>query len=252
MKPKQNEWELFFDRHAPHYMDNTFTKNTLEEVEFIIEELKLPAGSHILDVGCGTGRHSIELARRGYKMTGVDISTGMLNEARRGAARAGVKIDLIHADAVEFISEKEFDAAICICEGAFGLLSSEDDPYQHDLGILRNINEALKPNGMLILTALNGMLKIRGATQEAITDGTFDPLTLMEIYPHEYEGMEGEKTIIVRERGFVPSELVLMLRIAGFRVERIWGGTAGNWKRKAVDLDEMEMMVIARKGLNGA
>jgi len=252
MKPKQNEWELFFDRHAPHYMDNTFTKNTIEEVEFIIKELKLPAGSHILDVGCGTGRHSIELARRGYKMTGVDISTGMLNEARRGAARAGVKIDLIHADAVEFISEKEFDAAICICEGAFGLLSSEDDPYQHDLGILRNINEALKPDGMLILTALNGMLKIRGATQEAITDGTFDPLTLMEIYPHEYEGIEGEKTIIVRERGFVPSELVLMLRIAGFRVERIWGGTAGNWKRKAVDLDEMEMMVIARKGLNGA
>lgn len=252
MKPKQNEWELFFDRHAPHYMDNTFTKNTLEEVEFIIEELKLPAGSHILDVGCGTGRHSIELARRGYKMTGVDISTGMLNEARRGAARVGVKITLIHADAVELMSEKEFDAAICICEGAFGLLSSEDDPYQHDLGILRNINEALKPNGMLILTALNGMLKIRGATQEAITDGTFDPLTLMEIYPHEYEGMEGEKTIIVRERGFVPSELVLMLRIAGFRVERIWGGTAGNWKRKAVDLDEMEMMVIARKGLNGA
>jgi len=252
MKPKQNEWELFFDRHAPHYMDNTFTKNTLEEVEFIIEELKLPAGSHILDVGCGTGRHSIELARRGYKMTGVDISTGMLNEARRGAARVGVKITLIHADAVEFMSEKEFDAAICICEGAFGLLGSEDDPYQHDLAILRNINEALKLDGMLILTALNGMLKIRGATQEAITDGTFDPLTLMEIYPHEYEGMEGEKTIIVRERGFVPSELVLMLRIAGFRIERIWGGTAGNWKRKAVDLDEMEMMVIARKGLNGA
>ena len=252
MKLKHNEWELFFDRHAPHYMDNTFTKNTIEEVEFIIKELKLPAGSYILDVGCGTGRHSIELARRGYKMTGVDISTGMLNEARRGAARAGVKIDLIHVDAVEFMSEKEFDAAICICEGAFGLLSSEDDPYQHDLGILRNINKALKPDGMLILTALNGMLKIRGATQETITDGTFDPLTLMEIYPHEYEDMEGEKTIIVRERGFVPSELVLMLLIAGFRVERIWGGTAGNWKRKAVDLDEMEMMVIARKGLNVA
>ena len=252
MNTNQNEWELFFDQHAPHYMDNNFTKNTLEEVQFIIEELKLPAGSHILDVGCGTGRHSIELARRGYKMTGVDISTGMLNEARRGAAKAGVKIDLIHADAVEFKSEKEYDAAICICEGAFGLLSSLDDPYQHDLGILRNINEALKPDGMLILTALNGMLKIRGATQEDITDGRFDPLTLMEIYPHEYEGVDGEKTILVRDRGFVPSELVLMLRIAGFRVERIWGGTAGSWKRKAVDLDEMEMMVIARKGLSGA
>ena len=84
MKPKQNEWEFFFDHHAPHYLDNVFTKNTLEEAEFIIEELMLPAGSHILDIGCGTGRHCIELARRGYKMTGVDISSGMLNEARKG------------------------------------------------------------------------------------------------------------------------------------------------------------------------
>ena len=252
MKPKQNEWEFFFDHHAPHYLDNIFTKNTLEEVEFIIEELMLPAGSHILDIGCGTGRHCIELARRGYKMTGVDISSGMLNEARLGATRIGVKIDLIHADAVGFKAEKEFDAAICICEGAFGLLGSEDDPYQHDLDILRNINKALKPDGMLILTALNGMLKIRGATQGAITDGSFDPLTLTDIYPHEYVNLEGDKEIIVRERGFVPSELVLMLRVAGFRVERIWGGTAGNWKRRAVDLDEMEMMVIARKGLNDA
>ncbi|KPK90788.1 MAG: cyclopropane-fatty-acyl-phospholipid synthase [Anaerolineae bacterium SM23_ 63] len=252
MKPMQNEWAFFFDRHAPRYMDNTFTKNTLEEVEFILEELALPAESHILDVGCGTGRHSIELARRGYKMTGVDISKGMLREARRNADSMGVKIDLIHADAIEFKAEKEFDAAICICEGAFGLLGSEDDPYQHDLNILRNINQALKSDGMLVLTALNGMLKIRGATQEAITNGTFNPLTLTEIFPLEYEDQGGPKKITVRERGFVPSELVLMLHVAGFRVERIWGGTAGNWKRKEVDLDEMEIMVIARKELNGA
>jgi len=252
MKPKPNEWEFFFDHHAPHYLDNIFTKNTLEEVEFIIEELMLPAGSHILDIGCGTGRHCIELARRGYKMTGVDISIGMLNEARRGAARMGAKIDLIHTDVVEFKAEKEFDAAICLCEGAFGLLGSEDDPHQHDLDILRNINKALRPDGMLILTALNGMLKIRGATQGAIADGSFDPLTLTDIYPHEHVSLEGDKKINVRERGFVPSELVLMLRVAGFRVESIWGGTAGNWKRRAVDLDEMEMMVIARVGLNDA
>ena len=229
MKQNQNEWEFFFDQHAPHYMDNTFTKNTQDEVEFIVAELKLPIGSHILDVWCGTGRHSIELARRGYKMTGVDISTGMLNEAQREADNAGVKIDLIHADASQFKSDREFDAAICICEGAFGLLGSEDDPYLHDLNILRNIHEALKPYGMLILTALNGMRKIRGATKEAIADGTFDPLTLVESYPHEYESEGGKKSIIVRERGFVPSELRLMLTVSGFEVTHIYGGTAGAW-----------------------
>lgn len=246
----QNEWEFFFDHHAPHYMDNVFTKNTLEEVEFIIKEVALPAGSHILDVGCGAGRHSVELACKGYKVTGVDISSAMLSEARRNALSVGVKIDLVHGDAAEFIPEKEFDAAICICEGAFGLLGSEDDPYLHDLNILRNINQSLKDDGMLVLTVLNGMLKIRAATQDAIANGTFNPLTLTEIYPIDYEDKGSTKNITVRERGFVPSELVLMLRVAGFSVERIWGGTAGNWKRKAVDLDEMEIMAMARKEIN--
>jgi hypothetical protein len=91
------------------------------------------------------------------------------------------------------------------------------------------------------------MRKIREATEETIADGRFDPLTLMEIYSHDPENLEGKETVSVRERGFVPSELVLMLRTAGFGVERIWGGTAGNWKREQLDLDEMEMMIIARK-----
>jgi cyclopropane fatty-acyl-phospholipid synthase-like methyltransferase len=252
MKSNRNEWEFFFDRHAPNYMDNTFTKNSREEVEFIVEELNLPPGSQILDIGCGTGRHAVELARRGYRMTGVDISTGMLKEAQREADKAGVKIDLIHADASQFKSENEFDAAICLCEGAFGLLGSEDDPYEHEFNILKNIHDALKPGGRLILTALNGMRKIREATQKTIADGTFDLLTLVETYPHEYDS-EGEKqNIIVRERGFVPSELILLLIMAGFRVEHIWGGTAGHWKRAAVDLDEMEIMAIARKVHNSA
>ncbi|UEC43101.1 MAG: hypothetical protein METHAR1v1_1080006 [Methanothrix sp.] len=53
----------FFDAHAPIYYDNVFTKNTLQEVDFLIEELALPPAGSILDVGCGTGRHSIELAQ---------------------------------------------------------------------------------------------------------------------------------------------------------------------------------------------
>jgi cyclopropane fatty-acyl-phospholipid synthase-like methyltransferase len=248
METKHNEWEAFFDRHAPQYMENVFTKNTLEEVDFILEELDLPIGNRILDIGCGTGRHSIELARRGYSMTGVDISRGMLDEARHGAVKAGVNIDLVHQDAVAFDAEEEFDAAICLCEGAFGLLGTLDDPFMHDVEILKNIHRALNPNGKLILTALNGMRKIREATEETIVAGHFDPLTLMENYSLDPEDPGGEDVVQVRERGFVPSELVLMLRIAGFTVLHVWGGTAGAWRRKPVDLDEMEIMVSAQKG----
>jgi SAM-dependent methyltransferase len=180
-------------------------------------------------------------------MTGVDLSRGMLDQARRGAAKAGVDLDLIHEDAAAYRADEEFDATICICEGAFGLLGAQDDPVQRDVEILENIHRALKPNGMLILTALNGMRKIREATGEAIAEGRFDPLALMEVYSHDPEDPEGKDEVAVRERGFVPSELILMLRIAGFTVVQMWGGTAGAWDRKPVDLDEMEIMAIARK-----
>jgi len=83
---EKTSWEAFFDALAPVYDENVFTKNTVKEVDFLLEELRIPAGSAVLDVGCGTGRHSIELARRGYAVTGLDLSSEML--ARSAAAQA--------------------------------------------------------------------------------------------------------------------------------------------------------------------
>ncbi len=244
---KRNEWEEFFDGHAPAYMENVFTKNTLAEVDFIIEELKLPQGCRILDIGCGTGRHSVELAKRGYLVTGVDISSGMLAEAREAAGKAGVEVEWIHADATQFESDGLYDAAIWLCEGAFGLLGKNDDPLELGLSILRNINRALKPDSKLMMTVLNGLGLIRKYKQEDVEKGVFDPVTLAEVYPMEYDTPEGKKSMMVRERGFTPTELKLMLGQTGFEVNHIWGGTAGNWGRRKIDLDEIEIMVIAKK-----
>jgi len=98
-------WERFFNAHAPHYMDNVFTQNTLFEVEFLLEELGLPPGAKLLDIGCGTGRHSIELARRGYQITGIDLSSGMLAEAQRAAEGSGVEVTWIQRDATDLTAE---------------------------------------------------------------------------------------------------------------------------------------------------
>jgi cyclopropane fatty-acyl-phospholipid synthase-like methyltransferase len=243
----RNEWEEFFDGHAPVYMDNSFTKNTVEEVEFVLEELRLPPGSRILDMGCGTGRHAVELARRGHQVTGVDISSGMLAEAGRAARETGVEVELIHADATRFASDELFDAAICLCEGAFSLLGSEDDPIEHDLAILHNIRAALKPGARFILTTANACRLIRQATQEDVENGRFDPLTMMEVFTVEWDTTQGKRSLLVRDRSYVPTELVLLFRQAGFEVEHIWGGTAGNWGWRKLNLDEMEIMVVARK-----
>lgn len=247
---KRNEWEEFFDAHAPVYMDNPFTKNTAEEVDFILEELKLPASSRILDIGCGTGRHSVELAKRGYQVTGVDISSGMLTEAQKAAKEAEVKVEWVQADATEFTSAKLFDAAICLCEGAFCLLGKDDDPLQRDLNILRRIYTILKPGAQFILTTLNGYAMIRRFSQKDTENGRFDPTTLVETSTIEYDTPERRKSVLVRERGYVPTELAILFRLAGLEVEHIWGGTAGNWGRRQVELDEIEVMVIARKAVN--
>ena len=247
----QSEWKTFFDAYADRYMQECFTQNTMAEADFLFEELGLPQGSRVLDVGCGTGRHAVELARRGYRVTGVDLSDGMLHEAERAAREAGVEVEWVRGDATRMHFDGAFDAAICLCEGAFGLIGSGDDPHTHDLAILARIGEALKPGAELILTALNGMRKIRAATPESIAGGEIDPQALSEKCSVTYEVAGRPVTFTGVERGFVPSELRLMLTVSGFDVAAIYGGTAGNWGRRAPDLDEMELMAIATRRLTG-
>lgn len=189
----KSEWQMFFNSHAPVYMNNPFTKNTIKEVDFILDELRIRPENSILDMGCGTGRHSIELAKRGYKVTGVDLSSGMLSQAEKATQKAKVKVEWIQSDATLFRSDRLFDAAICLCEGAFGLLGMKDDPEKHDLLILRNINASLKPRAKLILTALNACAMIRQYSPEDVRKGKFDPHTLVEIHPMEYETSGGKE-----------------------------------------------------------
>lgn len=245
--PKQNEWRKFFNGHAPDYMENVFTKNTKAEADFIIKELALSGKEKILDVGCGTGRHAIELARRGFGVTGLDLSEGMLAEATKNAELAGVEIEFIQADATMFDLPGRYDVVICLCEGSFGLLGSGDDPAGHDLAILGNIHRAMKPGGKFLLTALNGFKLIRQYSDKDVADGRLDPVYIVERYEIEYDTPEGKKSTRVAERAFAPAELLLMFKVTGFEVDHIGGGTAGNWGRRPIELDEYELMVIAHK-----
>lgn len=243
--PKTTAWERFFDAHAPIYNQNEFTKNTTKEVDFLIEELALPPAGSVLDVGCGTGRHSIELARRGYAVTGVDLSDEMLARARKASTAAGLNVEWIHADASRFSLPKRYDGAICLCEGAFGLLAQGDDPIGQPLEILRNISRSLKPQVKAVLTVLNAAAMIRRHQNKDVAEGRFDPATMVQ--SSEHAPREGLPAIALRERGFTATELVLLCRLAGMSVLSIWGGTAGNWRRGTLDLDEMEIMVVAGK-----
>lgn len=240
MKP--SEWATFFNGHAPDYDGNCFTRNTLAEVDFLVAELGLAAGAAILDIGCGTGRHDVELARRGYRVTGVDISAGMLAQAAEKARAAGVAATWIQADATRFVPPEPYDAVLCLCEGAFGLLGGGDDALAQPAAILRTAAAAMKPGAKCLFTVLNGFRMARQHTPEDAASGLFDPLTLTEA-----SDCDPAETAGLRERGFAPTELVLLFGAAGLKTLHIWGGTAGSWNKGPVQLDEMEIMVVAQK-----
>jgi len=243
-------WRAFFDGHAPFYMQNVFTRNTRAEVEFLVEELRLTTGDRVLDVGCGTGRHAVPLARRGCRMVGIDLSRGMLRQAQAVALQASVAVDWVQADATRFVTPDRFDAAYCLCEGAFGLIGAGEDPLMHDAAIARNLARCLRPGARVVLTALNGQRFLRQYGGDDIAAGTFDPQTLTERVCMEWQAEGRPRKVIVYEHGHRPEDLRTLFACAGFTVEHVGGGTAGNWGRRPLDPEEFEIMLIAER--NGA
>lgn len=110
----------------------------------------------ILDVGCGTGRHAIELTKRGYQVTGIDLSESQLAWARAKAAEQHLDMDFRRCDARQLPFHDEFDVAIMLCEGAFPLMETDEMNFE----ILKNVTRAIKSNGKLIFTTLNGLFPL--------------------------------------------------------------------------------------------
>lgn len=238
----------FFDEHAPKYMDEPFVQGTVAEVDFLIAQLQLTPQQRILDMGCGTGRHALELARRGYHVVGVDLSAGMLAQAQQIAQAEGLAtVTFQQADATQYTTAEPFDCAYCVCEGSLGLIGLGDDPQTHDRAVLRNLAAALQPGGRLLITVLNAMRHIRHYQQADVDAGQFDPHTLTERSRLTTGSGDAQVTIEFLERGFVVPELRLLLGVVGFEVLHIGGGTAGNWGLRPLQLDEYEIMAIARK-----
>jgi len=242
-------WKSFFDQVADRYEREVFTLNTVAEVDFIIEELGLKEGASILDIGCGTGRHSIELARRGYRVTGVDISSGMLAVARKKAAEASVTVDFIECAAQNYTPSQQYDVVLSLCEGALCLFDDDDDIWSRDMAIFANMAAALKDDGRFIVTVLNAFRLIRSVSDVDVAAGTVDLFTLTSRFENEVPGRDGEEPVKVRgiERYYTPSELVRMVNRIGLKIDKVYGGTAGGWLRGPLKLDEVEFMAIGRK-----
>ena len=245
-------YEELFTNYVDKYENESFTQGTMGEVDFIEKEINQNKNCKILDVGCGTGRHAIELTRRGYSVTGVDLSENMLEKARENAIDAGFEIDFRQADARNLTFKEEFDLVIMICEGAFPLMETDEMNFQ----ILESAARSLKGKGKLIFTTLKGLFPLFHSVKDFInansksetnSGNTFDLMTFRDKYLFETEDDDGNKLALdCNERYYVPSEITWLLKSLGFNEIGIYGCQLGEFSRDdPLTTEGYEMLVIA-------
>jgi len=249
-------YEALFENYGLKYDDEVFTKGTIGECDFIEKEAGYNKQIKILDIGCGTGRHSIELAKRGYQVTGIDLSESQLARAREKAREQKLDIEFLMHDARRLPYNKEFDLAIMICEGAFPLMETDEMNFQ----ILESAAKALKDNGKLIFTTLNGLFPLFHSVKEFLAheseegnatydDNTFDLMTFRDHNKTVVTDDAGNrKELDCNERYYVPSEITWLLKSLDFKKIDISGAKLGAFSRNdKLTTEDFEMLVVAVK-----
>lgn len=249
-------YESLFENYARKYDQECFVQGTVGECDFIEQEINRDKALKVIDIGCGTGRHAIELAKRGYTVTGIDLSESQLARAREKAKAAGVAVDFYRHDARKLPFENEFDLAIMLCEGGFSLMETD----QMNFEILKEATKALKNNGKLIFTALNGLFPLFHSVndfyksagkqgQSQCKECSFDLMTFRDHNTVVFEDDSGNKRELkCNERYYVPSEITWLLNTLGFKKIDIFGVKLGSYSRNdKLTPDNFEMLAVAVK-----
>lgn len=134
---------------APVLFDQKRLERTKEEVDKILSLLKISPPASVLDLCCGPGRHSLELARRGFSVTGVDRTKTYLEKARKLAKKENLKAEFIQKDMRKFCKPDTFDAATNLFT-SFGYFENIED----DKKVLRNVYRSLKRGGIFLMDTM--------------------------------------------------------------------------------------------------
>lgn len=247
-------YESLFENYGRKYDNENFTQGTTGECDFIEKEINFNKSRKIIDVGCGTGRHSIELTRRGYNVTGVDLSESQLKRAKEKSI--DLKVRFLKHDARNLPFSNEFDMAIMLCEGSFPLMETDEMNFE----ILKNITKSLKNPGKLIFTTLNGLFPLYHSVEAFCAASskennatyrkhTFDIMTFRDYNITTVEDDYGnKKELHCNERYYVPSEITWLLKSLTYSKIDIYGARLGAFSRNDnLTTNDFEMLVIAEK-----
>lgn len=240
-------WRTHFEdnpTHRPAYK----IKSQIDGIERFLE---LEPRARILDLACGAGRQTLELARRGYRVMGIDGSDEPLAEARSSARSERLNVHFLKTDVRNIPYRSEFDAVVNLFS-SFGYFPHERD----DLRVLESVRKGLKPGGKLVLDLLNKEWLMRHFEPnfwEQGEDGRGSVVLDQISFNFETGRLDNHRTIVAKDGARSPSfvsfrvysltEIKNLLLQAGLVYRRCWGGFEGT----AYGMDSPRMVLLAEK-----
>jgi len=234
--------------------DMAWTERTESEIKRALTMLRPQGGERILDLACGTGRHSLELVRQGFSVVGVEIGEELVEIARKDAAEQGLEAEFVQGDLRELDYEGEFDIVLNLNDGAVGYFETDEENHK----TFEVISRALKPGGRNLIQVPNVLYARARLPQRSWIPSE----SMVELVEHRWNKknsyMEGamipvrfgeilenlDKRIEFRQRLYTTDELREIYDSVGMSLERVFHG---NGRPKEPTENQFEVFVSAVK-----
>lgn len=248
-----NSKEWFEKWFSSKYYLELYSHRDEEDARWIINLLQrsipFSTQSRVLDIACGAGRHSIELARRGFDVTGFDLSPYLIGEARKvlkDSKEKGLRLNFKILDMRYFNFKGNFDIALNIFS-SFGYFDDDDSNFS----VFRNASDSIRQNGYFLFDYLNKDYLLKNIVPSSTTSkGKYKIIQKRNVTGNfvrkEITIKDGKLTAGFEERLklYSPNEIKKALALFDFKVEKTFGDYFGN---KFSKNDSQRFIAFARK-----
>ena len=249
-----------------------WASHTESEIDFILNKLQLQESTNVIDFGCGTGRHSFALAKRGHKVTGIDFIKSFIKAAQKNVEEKSLtNVEFVSGDCRTANLNQQFELGICL----YDVIGSYADPADNEQLIL-NLVRHIKPGGYVVISVMNMELtkscalykgnvqqnpellqKLEPSGTMQSTGNVFDPKHYLldtvhgVVYRKEQFGQDGQLSteLIVRDRRYSTNELSQMCGSAGLQEIACSYVQSGKWgvELSSVDRNAKAVLYFGKK-----
>lgn len=238
----------FFSRGSPYLSHPLLTsQRTRKEIDFILSEISLPDNVWILDIGCGFGRHSIELAGRGYRVVGIDPSETMVKAALENSTGMENAPQFVIKSAQAFRTDQLFNAALCLFT-TLGQINADGD----NSSLIDCAAQMLISGGFFVLEVprLNWLVNnlkqkeiFKTPTGKTTVKRSFDADKSVVTENFSVQTGANQQEYLMRYRVYAHEELVQRINAAGFIIKRTFGG----YQHEPLNANSQTLLIVAQK-----